>query len=85
MNLPKRSDIVQIRLADVRGRNQSLARGLVPTTGSRIMCVKGENMDDEKEFYRSEIIRYANELKSFKIIRLVYGFIKTGYKQERAV
>lgn len=66
-------------------RNQSLARGLVPTTGSRIMCVKGENMDDEKEFYRSEIIRYANELKSFKIIRLVYGFIKTGYKQERAV
>jgi hypothetical protein len=85
LNLPKRSDIVQIRLADVRRRNQSLARGLVPTTGSRIMCVKGVNMDDEKEFYRSEIIRYARELKSFKIIRLVYGFIKTGYKQERAV
>ena len=49
------------------------------------MCVKGVNMDDEKEFYRSEIVRYAKELKSFKIIRLVYGFIKTGYKQERAV
>lgn len=56
-----------------------------PDNRLTLLCVKGVNMDDEKEFYRSEIVRYAKELKSFKIIRLVYGFIKTGYKQERAV
>lgn len=57
-------------------RNQSLARGLVPTTGSRIMCVKGVNMDDEKEFYRSEIIRYVKKCDNTDWLYVTYYLLK---------
>lgn len=57
-------------------RNQSLARGLVPTTGSRKMYVKGENMDDEKEFYRSEIIRYVKKCDNTDWLYVTYYLLK---------
>ena len=57
-------------------RNQSLARGLVPTTGSRKMCVKGENMKDEKEFYRSEIIRYVKKCDNTDWLYAAYYLLK---------
>ena len=83
MNLPKRSVIVQIRLADVRGRNQSLARGLVPTTGSRNMCVKGVNMDDGevKNHYISEITEMISKINDAGTLEYLHTFIKLFLKK----
>ena len=83
MNLPKRSAIVQIRLADVRWRNQSLARGLVPTTGSRIMYVKGENMNDGevKKYYISEITEMISKINDAGTLEYLHTFIKLFLKK----
>ena len=83
MNPPKRSAIVQIRLADVRGRNQSLARGLVPTTGSRKMCVKGVNMDDggTKKHYISEITEMISKINDAGTLEYLHTFIKLFLKK----
>ena len=80
--MPKRSAIVQIRLADVRWRNQSLARGLVPTTGSR-KCVKGENMDDGevKKHYISEITEMISKINDAGTLEYLHTFIKLFLKK----
>ena len=40
------------------------------------MYVKGENMDDEKEFYRSEIIRYVKKCNNTDWLYVTYYLLK---------
>ena len=64
-------------------RNQSLARGLVPTTGSRIMYVKGENMDDgeDKKHYISEIKEMISKINDAGTLEYLHTFIKLFLKK----
>ena len=34
--------------------------------------------------YKEEIIRMIEEIEDIKIIKLIYGFVKRGYKEEKA-
>lgn len=63
-------------------RNQSLARGLVPTTGSRY-CVKGENMDDGevKNHYISEITEMISKINDAGTLEYLHTFIKLFLKK----
>jgi len=40
------------------------------------MCVKGVNMEDEKEFYRSEIIRYVKKCDNTDWLYVTYYLLK---------
>lgn len=64
-------------------RNQSLARGLVPTTGSRIMCVKWVNMDDggTKNHYISEITEMISKINDAGTLEYLHTFIKLFLKK----
>ena len=39
-------------------------------------CAKGENMDDEKEFYRREIIRYVGKCDNTDWLYAAYYLLK---------
>lgn len=38
----------------------------------------------EKEYYKEEIIKMVGEIDSPIILKLIYGFIKSGYNEEKA-
>ena len=39
---------------------------------------------DEKEYYKEKIIEMVKEMKNEKILKLIYGFAKSGYEEEKA-
>ena len=41
-------------------------------------------MDDEKEEYREKIIEMVNEIENRSIIKLLYYYAHSGYKEEKA-
>lgn len=38
----------------------------------------------EKEYYRQKIIEMVGRIENLEILKLIYGFVKTGYKEETA-
>lgn len=38
----------------------------------------------EKEFYKEQIIKMVREMENPLILKLIYGFVKSGYNEERA-
>lgn len=38
----------------------------------------------EKEYYKEEIIEMLEEINNEEIIKLIYWFVKSGYKEENA-
>lgn len=38
----------------------------------------------EKEFYRGQIIEMVEKIESSLILKLIYGFVKSGYNEEKA-
>ncbi len=39
---------------------------------------------NEKKFYKEKIIEMVEKIENLKILRLIYGFVKGGYKEEKA-
>lgn len=44
----------------------------------------GEILVNEKEFYRERIIEMVKKIDSVCILKLIYGFVKSGYNEEKA-
>lgn len=40
--------------------------------------------NDEKEIYREMIIEMIQKIENARILRLIYGFTKSGYKEDKA-
>lgn len=38
----------------------------------------------EKEFYREQIIDMVGKIDNSLILKLIYGFVKSGYNEEKA-
>lgn len=38
----------------------------------------------EKSYYREKIIEMVGEIENPLILKLIYGFTKSGYKEEKA-
>lgn len=38
----------------------------------------------EKEFYKKKIVEMVEGIENLKILKLIYGFAKSGYKEEKA-
>lgn len=38
----------------------------------------------DKKFYIEKIIEMVEKIENLKILRLIYGFVKGGYKEEKA-
>lgn len=36
------------------------------------------------DFYKEKIIEMIREMRCEKILRLIYGFVRSGYNEERA-
>lgn len=43
-----------------------------------------ENLFSEKEYYRQKIIKMVGKIERVEILKLIYGFVKSGYKEETA-
>ena len=41
-------------------------------------------MDDEKEEYRGKIIEMVKEIENHSIIKLIYYYVQSGYREEKA-
>lgn len=39
---------------------------------------------NEKEFYREKTIEMVKEIENTVILKLIYGFVKSGHKEEKA-
>lgn len=39
---------------------------------------------DGKDFYKEQIVDMVQKIENEVILRLIYGFVKSGYKEERA-
>ena len=39
---------------------------------------------NEKKFYKEKIIEMVEKIENLKILRLIYGFVKGGNKEEKA-
>ncbi len=39
---------------------------------------------NEKDFYREQIIEMVKKIDDSKILKLIYGFTKSGYNEEKA-
>ena len=54
-------------------------------TGKRVEvwegCKMGEGNADE---YKQKIIEIVNQIENIKILRLIFGFAKAGYEEEKA-
>lgn len=44
----------------------------------------GKRQNTEREFYRREIIKMVEKIENPVILKLIYGFVKGGYKEEKA-
>lgn len=38
----------------------------------------------EKEYYRGKIIEMVQKINNALILKLIYGFVKSGYDEEKA-
>lgn len=38
----------------------------------------------EKEFYKEQIIEMVKKINNLLILKLIYGFVKSGYNEEKA-
>lgn len=38
----------------------------------------------EKEYYREQIIEMVQKINNSLILKLIYGFVKSGYNEEKA-
>lgn len=38
----------------------------------------------EEEKYKEQIIEMVIKIENLKILKLIYGFVRSGYKEERA-
>lgn len=45
-----------------------------------------ENMQEKEKriIQKKKIIKMLNEIQDEKVIMLIYGFVKTGFKEEKA-
>nr|DAQ56273.1 MAG TPA: hypothetical protein [Caudoviricetes sp.] len=43
-----------------------------------------EILVNEKEFYRERIIEMVKKIDNVCILKLIYGFVKSGYNEEKA-
>ena len=41
-------------------------------------------MDGDSEYYKEQIIEMVKGIESQKILRLIYGFVRRGYREENA-
>ena len=41
-------------------------------------------MDDEKEEYSEKIIEMVKEIEDHSIIKLIYYYVQSGYREEKA-
>ena len=41
-------------------------------------------MDGDSEYYKEQIIEMVKCIESQKILRLIYGFVRSGYREENA-
>ena len=41
-------------------------------------------MDDKKEEYREKIIEMVKEIEDQSIIKLIYYYVQSGYREEKA-
>lgn len=39
---------------------------------------------EENNFYRNEIIKMVEKIENTLILKLIYGFVKSGYNEEKA-
>lgn len=39
---------------------------------------------NEKGFYKQKIIELVEKIENPEILKLIYGFVKSGYKEEKA-
>lgn len=39
---------------------------------------------NEKEVYRERIIEMVKKIDNVRILKLIYGFVKSGYNEEKA-
>lgn len=39
---------------------------------------------NEKKYYRDKIIETVNKIENTTILKLIYGFSKSGYREEKA-
>lgn len=47
------------------------------------MSEKKQN-ENEKEIYRKKIVEIVGKIESSEILKLIYGFVKSGYNEEKA-
>ena len=40
--------------------------------------------DKEKDDFRKEIIKMVEKIQNAKVLKLIYGFVRSGYKEEIA-
>ena len=38
----------------------------------------------EKEDYRKMIIEMVNKIENLRILKMIWGFVRSGYKEEKA-
>lgn len=43
-----------------------------------------ENVFNEKEYYREKIVEMVGKIENPSILEIVYGFVRRGYKEEKA-
>lgn len=41
-------------------------------------------MMKEKEYYREQIVEMIQKIDNNNVLKLIYGFTKSGYKEEKA-
>lgn len=41
-------------------------------------------MNEEKQFYKEETVKMLNAINNELILKLIYGFVRSGYREEVA-
>lgn len=54
------------------------------TIATVVWFLLGGILVNEKEFYRERIIEMVKKIDSVCILKLIYGFVKSGYNEEKA-
>lgn len=54
------------------------------TIATGVWFLLGGILVNEKEFYRERIIEMVKKIDSVCILKLIYGFVKSGYNEEKA-
>lgn len=54
------------------------------TIATVVWFLLGGILVNEKEFYRERIIEMVKKIDNICILKLIYGFVKSGYNEEKA-